>query len=224
MLGKNLQALDQTWVLETIKFLYPLPMALRSISNLPIQIILGFCRMDFIPTFPNRDQAMFPARPLKLLDCAFQPEGVAAELMIVEGDSASSSVGAARDERFQAVLPLQGKPLNAWKASRTRVAANPFYQAIIDAIGAGWDESFAIERVRYERIVLIFDPDADGIHCSMMSLVLGSQADNRCVGCRVGGLQHTHTLLHDGSHLTQHLRSCRSVDGSDFSVYGRDFL
>jgi DNA gyrase/topoisomerase IV subunit B len=146
-------------------------MALRSISNLPIQIILGFCRMDFIPTFPNRDQAMFPARPLKLLDCAFQPEGVAAELMIVEGDSASSSVGAARDERFQAVLPLQGKPLNAWKASRTRVAANPFYQAIIDAIGAGWDESFAIERVRYERIVLIFDPDADGIHCSMLVLM-----------------------------------------------------
>ncbi len=114
---------------------------------------------------------MFPSRPLKLLDCAFQPEGVAAELMIVEGDSASSSIGAARDERFQAVLPMQGKPLNAWKASRTKVAANPFYQAIIDTIGAGWDESFEIERVRYERIILIFDPDADGIHCSMLVLM-----------------------------------------------------
>jgi DNA gyrase subunit B len=144
---------------------------MRSISNSPIQIILGFYRMDFILKYPNKDLAMFPSRPLKLLDCAFQPEGVAAELMIVEGDSASSSIGAARDERFQAVLPMQGKPLNAWKASRTKVAANPFYQAIIDTVGAGWDESFAIERVRYERIVLIFDPDADGIHCSMLVLM-----------------------------------------------------
>lgn len=114
---------------------------------------------------------MFPSRPSKLLDCAFQPQGALSELMIVEGDSASNSIGAVRDERFQAVLPMQGKPLNAWKASRTKVAANPFYQAIIDTVGAGWDESFAIERVRYDRIILIFDPDADGIHCSMLVLM-----------------------------------------------------
>jgi DNA gyrase/topoisomerase IV subunit B len=131
--------------------------------------------VSYSEPIPNRFRAeelpMFRYLPPKLLDCTFQPEGVVTELMIVEGDSASSSVGAARDERFQAVLPIQGKPLNAWKASKKKVAANPYYQAIIEAIGAGWDDSFELEHSRYERIVLIFDPDADGIHCSMLVLM-----------------------------------------------------
>lgn len=114
---------------------------------------------------------MIPYLPPKLLDCSFQPPGVSAELMIVEGDSASSAVAVTRDEGFQAVLPIQGKPLNAWKASKKKVAANPFYQAIIESLGAGWDDEFQIDRVRYQRVILIFDPDADGIHCSMLVLM-----------------------------------------------------
>jgi DNA gyrase subunit B/topoisomerase-4 subunit B len=68
-------------------------------------------------------------------------------------------------------LPVQGKPLNAWRASRNRVANSPIYQDIINAVGAGWDTEFDLNRCRYEKIILLFDPDADGIHASMLVLM-----------------------------------------------------
>ncbi len=114
---------------------------------------------------------MFRVLPPKLLDCQFHPPGVATELFIVEGDSASNAVGGVRDACFQAVMPMQGKPLNAWKASKDKVARNEFFNALQQAIGAGWGESFQLEQTRYERIILVFDPDADGIHCGMLVLM-----------------------------------------------------
>jgi len=117
---------------------------------------------------------MFAHLPPKLAD--FSPsvdrdKYVKTELLIVEGDSASTSVEVARDRSYQAVLPIQGKPLNAWRATRKKVAENFFYQAIIASIGAGWDTEFELSKSRYDRIVLVFDPDADGIHCSMLVLM-----------------------------------------------------
>ncbi|MFO0940003.1 MAG: toprim domain-containing protein [Pirellulales bacterium] len=108
--------------------------------------------------------------PEKLKDCR-SSEAIPAELLIVEGDSACSSVDSVRDKSFQAVLPIQGKPLNPIRANRAKVAEHPFYQAIVGAIGAGWDEEFDLSKSRYERVVLVFDPDADGIHCSMLVLM-----------------------------------------------------
>ena len=64
----------------------------------------------------------------------------------------------------------------------------------------------------------------DGVDCSVMPIVLGIKGVNRCVGCRMGGLQHTDTVLHNGSHLTQHLRLCRRDEGSNLAVYGRQLL
>jgi DNA gyrase subunit B len=58
---------------------------------------------------------MFRLLPTKLLDCQFQPSEHETELLIVQGDSASNAVEAVRDLAFQAVMPMQGKPLNAWK-------------------------------------------------------------------------------------------------------------
>lgn len=110
-------------------------------------------------------------RACKLLDCTATSQPRETELFIVEGDSASIAVGIARDHHFQAVLPMQGKPLNAWKAKEDVVARNEFFAAVIDAIGAGWGESFDLARVRYTRIVLLFDPDADGIHCGALMLM-----------------------------------------------------
>jgi DNA gyrase subunit B len=108
--------------------------------------------------------------PAKLRDCkSFNVDST--ELLIVEGDSASASVTATRIQSLQAVLPIQGKPLNPIRASRTKVAAFPFYQNIISTIGAGWDTEFDLSTCRYERVVLVFDPDADGIHCSMLVLM-----------------------------------------------------
>jgi DNA gyrase subunit B len=110
---------------------------------------------------------MKPELPSKLVDCRhFCVETT--ELFLVEGDSASSAILETRNPQLQAVLPLQGKPLNAWKASRKKVAENHFYQAIVSALGAGWDSDFDLTKRRYERVVLVFDPDADGIHCGAL--------------------------------------------------------
>ncbi len=114
---------------------------------------------------------MFRLLPTKLLDCQFHPRGAATELFIVEGDSASNAIGGVRDAGFQAVMPTQGKPLNAWKATKDKVARNEFFNALHQAIGAGWGDSFQLSETRYQNIILVFDPDADGIHCGMLVLM-----------------------------------------------------
>ena len=106
--------------------------------------------------------------PIKLHDCDRHGPGSGAELFVVEGDSAAQSVAQLRDARFQAVLPMQGKPLNAWKASERKVAANPFFMALVAAIGADWGRFCRLEALRYERLLLLMDPDADGIHCGAL--------------------------------------------------------
>jgi len=93
------------------------------------------------------------------------------ELFVVEGESAAAAVGRVRDAVTQAVLPMQGKPLNALKAARQRVAAQPFFAALIGGLGAGWDDSCDASRLRYDRVLLLMDPDADGIHCGVLVLM-----------------------------------------------------
>ena len=105
----------------------------------------------------------FPRGPLKLDDCQAHGPGSGAELFVVEGDSAADAVSRVRDPAFQAVLPMQGKPLNARKASEKKVAGHPLFQALADAIGAGIGARFDAAACRYERILLLMDPDADGI-------------------------------------------------------------
>jgi DNA gyrase subunit B len=141
---------------------------------------------------------MFAPLPIKLLDCQFHPHGVAAELMIVEGDSASTAVGITRDSSYQAVLPIQGKPLNAWKANRAKVASNEFYAAIIQAIGAGWDDTFCLDQARYQHIVLIFDPDADGIHCSMFEINATHLTDILCAETDEQAVANVERLSREG--------------------------
>lgn len=106
--------------------------------------------------------------PLKLADCRRHGAGSGAELFLVEGDSAAGSVSLVRDPETQAVLPLQGKPLNAAKAPPEKVAAYPFFRVLAEAVGAGDGPAFDLARARYERIVLLMDADADGIHCAAL--------------------------------------------------------
>lgn len=115
--------------------------------------------------------ARFPRASAELADCAAHGRGSRAELFVVEGDSASLAVARLRDAAFQAVLPMQGKPMNAMRAPERRVAAHGFYAALTDALGAGRGDAFALGRARFERVLLLTDPDADGIHCAV--LVLG---------------------------------------------------
>ena len=105
----------------------------------------------------------------KLMDCRDHGAGSGAELLLVEGDSAMASVCAVRNERTQAVLALQGKPLNAWQAPAARVAQHAQYQLLAQALGVApaapsSDAAAGQRQLRYERVVLLFDPDADGIH------------------------------------------------------------
>jgi DNA gyrase subunit B len=101
----------------------------------------------------------------KLADCT--AHGAGTELILVEGDSAQDSVLAVRDARTQAVLPLQGKPLNAWAAAQDKVEQHVLFQQLAQALGlprATALPSGGVTALRYEHIVLLFDPDADGIH------------------------------------------------------------
>ena len=111
---------------------------------------------------------MWPHLAPKLDDCRRHGTGSGAELFVVEGDSAAGSLRLVRNPETQAVLPMQGKPLNAAKASPARLAAYPLFTALADAIGAGQGPSFDLVRRRYDRVVLLMDADADGIHCAAL--------------------------------------------------------
>ena len=103
-----------------------------------------------------------------------QRHGAGCELFLVEGESAAGAVAAVRDARTQAVLPLQGKPLNAWRASPARVAGYPLYPQLAAALGlpSPTDTSSADwAALRFERLVLLLDPDADGVHIGALMLL-----------------------------------------------------
>ena len=109
--------------------------------------------------------------PSKLDDCLVHGPGSGAELIVVEGDSAAAAVARVRDPRLQAVLPMQGKPLNATKASRTKLLAHPFFGPLTAAVGAGLEADCEPARSRYDRLLVLTDPDADGIHCGFLVLL-----------------------------------------------------
>lgn len=92
------------------------------------------------------------------------------ELFLVEGESAGLAVQRVRNQDFQQVITMQGKPMNAWKASPQKVAANPLYSEVIEAIGTGVGDAFDLSACKFSRVILLFDPDADGIHCGALML------------------------------------------------------
>ncbi len=101
--------------------------------------------------------------------------GAGCELFLVEGESAARSLLALRDASTQAVLPLQGKPLNAWRADAAKVGGNVLYRQLADALGladpTGQAQALLPMPLRFERVVLLFDPDADGVHIEALMLL-----------------------------------------------------
>lgn len=110
-------------------------------------------------------------KPPKLSDSRQHGIKLASELFIVEGDSASSAVAKQRNGLLQAVLPMQGKPMNALHASQEKLEDNVLYAALIQAIGIGVGPKIDVTQRKYQRIILLMDPDADGIHCGALMML-----------------------------------------------------
>uniref|UniRef100_UPI0028DBBFD1 toprim domain-containing protein n=1 Tax=uncultured Bifidobacterium sp. TaxID=165187 RepID=UPI0028DBBFD1 len=109
--------------------------------------------------------------PAKLSDCQPGNDDVA-ELFIVEGDSALGTAKAARNSRFQALLPIRGKILNVQKASVSQMLANKECAAIIQVVGAGSGPGFDVEQARYRKVIMMTDADVDGAHIRILLLTL----------------------------------------------------
>ena len=92
------------------------------------------------------------------------------ELFIVEGDSAGGTAKKGRNPKYQAILPLRGKPLNTDSLTMEKILQNQEFATIINTIGAGVGQNFDVSESHYGKIIIVTDADTDGAHIQTLLL------------------------------------------------------